>query len=269
MVTLNIELNNPNRQDQDERGSDFNIDFSQKIYFNPRSSQEIGYVFNTEPARMSLITHISKNLPNNLIIDFPGFTEIRNATAIDGITKIPFRDSLALGNEVITDNEDRGFSVHQETDQAFLKSLVKKGKSQHYKYARIQTWEPPRQWNTILRSEFYGRYIHSASYTRAGTGERGATWKAHLTGKASYEVFFFLDKLNGMWRRGNKLPVYSFRIYHDQGNEKVILNSADAEDGWNYLGTYSFTKDSARVELTNQTPGDFIVADAVKWVGKE
>ena len=34
---------------------------------------------------MSVVTHISKNLPNNLLINFPGFTETRSATAMDGI----------------------------------------------------------------------------------------------------------------------------------------------------------------------------------------
>jgi len=264
LLTLNIELNNPNRQDRDNNG-EFNIDFSQKIFMPARSSREIAYVFNTEPARMSLVTHISRNLPYNIIMDFPGFSEIRNVMPVDGISVIPPGGKRQSG-EIIIDNEDPGFSAHQSDNQAFLKSLLKKGKDNHYKYEAIRAWDPPREWKPVLRSEFYGRFIHSASYTRAGSGERSASWIARLPDKTSYDVYFYLDKLNGMWRRSNKLPVYNLWIHHDQGVEKVILNSADGEDGWNYLGTFSFSQDTAMIELTNQSAGDMIIADAVKWV---
>ena len=34
---------------------------------------------------MSMVTHISKNLPINLLINFPGFTETRNVKAMDAV----------------------------------------------------------------------------------------------------------------------------------------------------------------------------------------
>jgi hypothetical protein len=268
LVTLNVEMNLPNQRDK-RIDNDFNIDFSRRIYIPSRSSFEIGFVFNSEPTRMSMVTHISRNLPYNLMINFPGFTEIRNVQAVDRVSMIPFKDNFVPQDEVIIDNENSGFSEQQGGNQAYLKSLVKTGKQNHYKYSSIHSWNPPREWVSVLRSEFYGRYIHSASYTRAGSGERTAAWVAHLPVKASYEVYFYLDKVNGMWQRNNKSPDYNFRVYHDQGIEKINRNSSDADDGWNYLGTYSFSSDSARVELTNQSAGGMIFADAVKWVRKK
>jgi hypothetical protein len=185
---------------------------------------------------------------------------------VDGIRSIAYTDTGEAKGEVIVDNEDKGFSEHQATSQAYLKSIVKTANNNRYKYSSIHSWNPPREWKTVLRSEFYGRYVHSASYTRAGTGERSAAWVAKLPEKASYDVYFYLDKLNGVWRRSNKSPDYNFLIYHDQGIEKIKKSSADAEDGWNYLGTFSFSSDSARIEMNNKTVGDMIIADAVKWV---
>jgi hypothetical protein len=51
--------------------------------------------------------------------------------------------------------------------------------------------------------------------------------------------------------------------------EKINRGSEDAQDGWNYLGTFSISSDTARVDLTNKTAGDIIFADAVKWVLNE
>jgi len=41
-----------------------------KSSFPAGSSYDVGFVFNAEPARMSIVTHISRNLPSNLIYAF-------------------------------------------------------------------------------------------------------------------------------------------------------------------------------------------------------
>jgi ABC-type transport system involved in multi-copper enzyme maturation permease subunit len=268
MVTLNVELTDPNREDYGFFEDNFNVDFSRKIFIPARSSRDVGFVFNTEPARMSVVTHISRNLPNNLIYSFSGFNETRSTPILDHEVNIPFFDQVAKKNEVIVDNEEPGFSYDQAVNQAYLKSVVRKNKTERYKYSAIWAWNPPREWRAALQSEFFGHYIHSAYYTRGGTGERSVSWKAALPEKGTYDVYFFMDKVNLVWRRTNRSPDYNFLIYHDNGVEKINRNSDDTEGGWNYLGSFSFTSDSARVDMSNKTIGDIVFADAVKWVLK-
>jgi hypothetical protein len=215
---------------------------------------------------MSVVTHISRNLPKNLVYNFSGFNETRNIPLLDEIVNIPFFDQITSKNEIVVDNEDKWFSFEQAVNMAYLKSLVKKNKEDRYKYSAIWAWNPPREWKAVLRSEFNGNYVHSAHYTRGGTGERTASWKAALPEKTTYDVYFYLDKVNLVWRRTNKSPDYNFLVYHDNGVEKINRSSEDAENGWNYLGTFSISSDTARVELTNKTIGDMVFADAVKWV---
>jgi|WetSurSiteA1Bulk_404760.scaffolds.fasta_scaffold00427_6 ABC-type transport system involved in multi-copper enzyme maturation permease subunit len=270
IVTLNVELNDPNRNTNNNFFQDnLNVDFSRKIFLPAHSSRDVGFVFNTEPARMSLMTHISRNLPGNLIYSFSGFTETRNVPLLDDVIEIPFFDQEAGKNETVVDNEDKGFTYQQAVNQAYLKSLVKKNKTDRYKYSEIWAWNPPREWREVLRAEFYGNFIHSAHYTRGGTGERTASWKAVLPEKAMYDVYFYMDKVNVGWRRTNKSPDYNFLIYHDNGVEKINRSSEEAENGWNYLGTFSFSSDTARVDLSNKTIGDMVFADAMKWVLNE
>ncbi len=266
MVTLNVEMNDPNRKHDDFRQSDFNVDFSRQIFLPARTSFEVGYIFNTEPARMSIVTHISKNLPYNLIFGFEGFTESRNADPLDDVIPIPFFETLNNSDEVVADNEDEGFSYIQTANEAYLRSVVQRNSRKKYKYSAIWAWSPPREWKPALRSGFYGRYIHSAHYTRAGSGERTATWKAPLPDKGSYDVFFYVDKVNLGWRRSNRSADYNITVYHDNGADKINQVTEDIDHGWHYLGTWYISADTAKVELSNKSGGDMIFADAVKWV---
>jgi hypothetical protein len=59
---------------------------------------------------------------------------------------------------------------------------------------------------------------------------------------------------------------YHFRIHHDEGVDEVLFDRATAEGGWNFLGRYYLSGDSATVELTNKSDARVIFADAVKWV---
>ena len=64
---------------------------------------------------------------------------------------------------------------------------------------------------------------------------------------------------------GNK-GEYHFIIHGDEGAQESIIDSQNAEAGWNHLGTFNFTTDTALVELSNKSELRMIFADAVKLV---
>ncbi len=266
LVTLHVDLNDPNQSESGSYMSYFVPDFSRKFFIPARTSWEMGFVFNAEPVNMSLMTHISQNLPNSLIYSFTGFNETRNIPQLDQAVPINFFDQVNQDNEIIADNEDPGFNYHQMTNQAYLRELVSRKKKDGSKYERVYSYNPPRVWNAVLRSEFYGHYVHSSLYTRGGTGERSASWKAHLPNPGSYDVYFYVNKIRMDWRRSNKAPDYNISVYHDNGIEQLNYTTEDVDHGWNYLGTWYMSSDSGKVELSNKSNGDMIFADAVKWV---
>ncbi len=57
-----------------------------------------------------------------------------------------------------------------------------------------------------------------------------------------------------------------YKIYHDEGVEEITVDFENAEGGWNKLGQYYLSPDSAKVELTNQSAGRVVLGDAIKWV---
>jgi hypothetical protein len=60
-----------------------------------------------------------------------------------------------------------------------------------------------------------------------------------------------------------------YKIYHDQGVDEITLDYQNAEGGWNNLGRYYFSSDTARVTMSNLSEGKVVIADAVKWVKTE
>ena len=71
------------------------------------------------------------------------------------------------------------------------------------------------------------------------------------------------DRMRGQDRPEEQ---YRFFIHHDDGVDEAILNLTRAEIGWNLLGTYYLSPGPAKVELTNESEGAIVLADAVKWV---
>ena len=57
-----------------------------------------------------------------------------------------------------------------------------------------------------------------------------------------------------------------YKIYHDEGVEEITVDFENAEAGWNNLGRYYISSDSAKVELTNQSAGRMVIGDAIRWV---
>jgi hypothetical protein len=268
IITIFVELgnkdDNPRRRRQDESRSDF----SKEIYIPANSSREIGFVFPSEPSRMRINTHISENLPNNLIYDFSSFDEIRKTKAIDSVQNIPFFNTIVPDNEFVVDNEDSNFSFTETLNKSYLKSIIDRNSKniEGYKYSRIRSWNPPGRWKPVLQSEFYGKYVRSAIYTKAGTGDRVAVWKANLQKAGSYDIYFNIVKITNQWRRDKERINYNFKVYHDEGVETINLLDEDIEQGWVYIGTFYVSPENARVELSNKSIGNMVFADAVKWV---
>ena len=57
-----------------------------------------------------------------------------------------------------------------------------------------------------------------------------------------------------------------YKVYHDEGVDDISIDYLHAEGGWNNLGRFYLSHDSAKVELTNKSSGRIVIGDAIKWV---
>ncbi len=242
--------------------------FTKDVFIKGGQTLEIGYTFPSKPSQLKVFTKISQNLPHNLEYSLSDFDEVRTSKAMNEVRPLTVYTSNLTSNEIIVDNDDDiGFDTYQLDNKSYLKELIDKNrKEKTYDYG-VANWRgAPRRWDPVIKTEYYGKYIHSAHYTKANDQLRKAIWKAKIDRPGSYDVYCHLDKITGWAKRWVPDASYNFLVHSSEGIQERTLYEEEIQKGWNYLGTFYITSDTAIVELTNKSTGVSIYADAIKWV---
>jgi hypothetical protein len=277
-------------------------DISRIVFLGGKEAKKIGIVLDDPPRAMMINTLFARNIPGQITMAVNEITKLSGQakpfTGEEVLAAIPDHNNPA---EVIVDNEDAGFTISQQQTVSPLKKLLGiKNRYGNTYDGQLNTYRGPEWWQPVVQSTYYGSYILSSVYTRAGTGDRLATWKGIIKKPGYYDVYCYVGKsLERMTVRGGGMggpggppgagraqdggqggPMGGFqekgpfqdmhyKIYHDQGTDEITLDYQNAEGGWNNLGRYYLSSDTVKVELTNQSTGRIVIADAVKWVMAE
>ncbi len=239
------------------------------IYLGPGQSKEVGAVLDAPPRSMTINSVISQNIPSIVDFNFGELEVNRRASAFDGERILASDFSFEDPDEIVVDNEDPTFELVEAYTDSYLRKLVKKhSKTEEQKYTGVRWWRPPVDWQTITQSGFYGKYIRSAVYTKSGSGENRALWKTPIDEKGFYDIYCYIgDETGVLYRdRNQQNAKYHFKVFHDEGIEETVMELQNREKGWNFMGTYFLSSDTAKVEMSNDSEGRLVVADAIKWV---
>ncbi|MDR0766242.1 MAG: hypothetical protein LBF09_04825, partial [Odoribacteraceae bacterium] len=168
--------------------------------------------------------------------------------------------------EIIVDNEDEGFQVHDASSDRWFSSSLKKNTL----YTNFFTDISRGAWRTFFTSEAYGRSCVTAVVKRAGSGKAHAEWKTTITEAGEYELFAYIVPVtNGTPGPATYRQYYT--VTHAGGTEEVFVDYADAfllPGKWFSLGRFTLQQGECKVILSDR--GDktiqVIYADAVKWI---
>jgi len=232
-----------------------------------KAVKEFGLLLDGQPRMVNIETQVAENLPQSLGHTFESYELNRRAEPFEGerlLAAFPNPEPTAI----IVDNEDTGFSISQEDRRSPLKKLLRIKSKSRDRYTGINFWRPPTYWQGITHAEFNGDRVKSAMYTRNGDGSKRAVWTTPLPGAGDYDVWAYYTSVRPPWRRRRDSDKgrYHYYIHHEEGIDETLLDVGSAEEGWNFLGTFYISSDSARVELSNESATRMIVADAVKWI---
>jgi hypothetical protein len=237
------------------------------VHLNPNETKELSYLLAEAPRMVMVNTMTSKNIPQTMMNFFREIEEDPKAKPFEGerISETPVQN--ALPSEIIVDNEDPGFEVTRIENRSLLEKLILKDEVKTSKYAGMNWWRPPLNWTLTTNSDFYGEYIRSAYYIKGGEGNLKAKWHIPIKKAGYYDVYYHIYKSRMSRRNRNEAKgEYNFIIHGDDGAEEAALAIQNAENGWNHLGSYYFSPDTALIELSNKTELRVIFADAVKLV---
>ncbi len=239
------------------------------VVLEPHQTKSLSYLLDADPRMIIMNTMTSKNIPQTMMEFFRDIEEDPKAVPYEGETVSDVPVLLNLPNEVIVDNEDPEFTFTKSENKSLLEKWILKEKESTSKYAGMNYWRPPTAWTAVTNSDFYGEYIRSAYYIKAGDGNLKAQWHVPIKKPGYYDVYFYFYKQRGFGRgrdRGEEKGEYHFTIYGEDGAEESALESQNADGGWNHLGSYYFPSDTALIELSNKSELRMIFADAVKLV---
>lgn len=237
------------------------------IYLEAHQTKELSYLLEGSPRMVILNTMTSKNIPQTIMEFFRDVEEDPKAKPVEGERVVDMPVQFKLPNEIVVDNEDHEFSVTENENVSLLEKLIVKEEEKTSRYQGVNWWRPATSWTAITNEDFYGEYVRSGYYIKGGEGDQVARWNVPIPSAGYYDVYFHLYKMRARGRdRGEEKGNYNFIIHGEDGPEQAALDITGAETGWNHLGTYYFSPDTALIELTNKTQLRMVFADAVKLV---
>jgi hypothetical protein len=258
-------------------------DISRIIALDSMQAKRIGILMDFQPRVMSVNTIFSKNIPGQFTLPVDEIIKAKSGIKpFEGEELIMQRPRTAP-NEIIIDNEDEGFRSGARAEVIPLRKLLGAKNSTDFTYlSTARTFNIPEHWQPVVNSTNYGKHVMSAVYTKPGTGDRTASWSAYLEKPGYYDVYCYIGKSvnrmvvsRGSETGGSRQQEQStfrdmhYKIHHDEGVEDVTVDYENADGGWNILGRYYLSGDSAKVEITNQTTGKAVIGDAIRWVRQE
>jgi hypothetical protein len=252
-------------------GGDVYEEAPKVLMINANTAKKIGIILDEEPRGINVNYLLADNIPLLINRRFEK-TELREGSRpFEGevVLKEPFR--LVSPGEIVVDNESKNFTVLDTVRKGFLQRLLNSDEEDRDDFVRFRFWSPPTHWSKIKNSGFYGEYIHSALYISGGKGEKKVQWKADIPVSGSYDVYVYIVNQNSLGTRRfneNWLKENEYTVYHDDGAENISIKIAENEEGWNFLGSFYFSRGSAKIVLSNKSESRFVIADAVKWVKK-
>ena len=249
-------------------GPGMNDAVNKLVYLEPHQTKDLSYMLDADPRMLTINTMTSQNIPQTIMQGMQNIEEDPRAVAFEGETISDVPVSRQMPGEIIVDNEDPLFEITYNKDVSLLERWLIEEEVGAQKYSGMNHWRPPLNWTAVTNSEFYGDFIRSAYYIKAGDGSMKARWNMPITESGYYDVYYHVYKPRRVGRRGGNEEhgEYYFSIHSDEGAEEQTLSIQSANEGWNHLGSYFFSPDTALIELSNRSNSRLIFADAVRLV---
>ncbi len=239
------------------------------VSLDGKQTKEVSFLLDGTPRGLTINTLTSRNIPSEIRVQLENIEEDTKATPFEGekISDVPVR--LTEEGEFICDDEDANFKFTQTADYSLLQRILLKEDLTKDRFVGFNTWHAPRTWKATTNSGFFGEFIRSAHYIRSGDGNKKASWNIPIKGDGTYEVFSYIMKANQRMQRHDNQDAggeYTYTVYHNGEKEEVVIDLKTADNGWNSLGSFYFSGDTAKVELGNKSEAQVVVADAIKLV---
>lgn len=242
---------------------------SSPIRIPARSTVEFGAVLSAPPFVAFVHPYLSLNRDDFLAAGFnPADIPLREAEPLDGSRDVPF-GSGRDDKRVVADDLDDGFIIAVGEGSSAGQLAQREGKGAPGA-GDLDKGLPvadglvvPRTWSRRLNVSAWGRYRHTFAYIGPGEGTQRAVMPAQVPAAGVWALEIYLPYLP--YLPANARGTWHLEVVSESGREKLSYDASVANVGWNRVGEYQLPAGEVRVELTDQTDGRMVVADAIAW----
>lgn len=230
-----------------------------------RSAVEIGLVTEKPLTGARVVPYLSRNR-ERFSIDLPELEEERIARAEPFVGARPVEWSPPAPDVILVDDLDRGFSVENPAGRGLFAGRNQEGRETDQGLPVGSLSRPRSEWVRAETAQAFGRYRHTLALIASGEGEGRASFEAQLPRGGSWELEYYLPRPSPDRERLQPKGRWQLEIVDRAGDrQSVELDAETAEAGWNSLGRFQLPAGDVRVEVSDDTTGNFVVADAVRW----
>jgi hypothetical protein len=194
--------------------------------------------------------------------------KIEDKEAIEGHEEIPW--ALPKEDFIVVDDLDPGFSIIEEKNgngfrlsgRADEPEVTDQGLPVTTQYAGV-----PPTWSRLAAVGSWGKYRHTVAAVRAGNGDKKAEFTAKVPHSGSWDLEIYIPpKYNAF--PGRRWGTWNLLITDSNGDqhETKFDSDAAAQAQWNIVGNFEIPEGEILVTLSNKTNGQFVVADAIRWL---
>jgi hypothetical protein len=167
---------------------------------------------------------------------------------------------------IVVDDQDEGFSVVTEESRRGTRIGAREDDDAELDNGLpVQEFGPmPREWSRATSSTAYGRYRHTVAWTRKGKGDTRAELRAVLPKSGLWELEIHLPHKQ-RFRLASSWGTWKLAIVQGSDRINIDFDASAAARGWTLVDAFELADGEVTVELSDESTGMIVVADAVRW----
>lgn len=246
------------RVDQPEQGGD--VSRTDPIRIGANGAVEIGIVTSRPLAWVQIDPYLSLNR-RAFELTLPEVDQERIVAGdpLVGHREVPYQPPDP--GYIVVDDLSEGFGVLAEEGEGGSLRLGRKEQAEDTDQGLpvFQFGRRANEWSRAQSGKAWGKYRHTYAVIRKGKGRHRVAFEAEAPRAGNWELELHLPRtLSGKWNltvedaSGGKYP--------------VSFDASVAAEGWNAVGSFEIDAGKLRVILSDETDGDRVIADAIRWI---
>ena len=245
---------------------------SEPIQIPGHTTVEVGLVTDEKPTQLWLEPYLALNR-SMVWIEVIDETDMGNPPTTEPLTGARPSAWMPPVEGIVIDDLDAGFAVEHRRAQRRVGEVSRKilgGYEPVYDQGLPGNSSTPGEWSRVDYPAGWGKYRHTVASAMAGDTGQVAVFAADLPAAGRWRLDFHKpDPTPAGWGPGRAyatLGSYDMTLVADDKATPIPFDGEAAEAGWNQIGEFEFTSTEVRLEITSQTDGEMVIADAIRWV---